>query len=80
MAKAQGIYTITDTVAEMDSPVFQQANDVLARREFSAFLKKVPYPADYTLKRLGWVENGLLVPDVEISLEDTINTEVEEDA
>lgn len=70
-----GLYVITDTAAEKDSPVFQEANDRTAKRVFLGLLKNVQYPSDFTLRRVGWIENGVLIPDVEISLEDTLETE-----
>lgn len=73
-----GLYIITDTVAEKDSPVFQEANDRTAKRVYAEMLKQVQYPGDFQLRRVGWIENGVLIPDVEISLQDTLETEVEE--
>lgn len=74
--KAEGLYIITDNVAEKDSPVMQEPNDRTARRRFAELMKGVQFPSDFSLRRVGWIENGVLIPDVEISLQDTIETEV----
>lgn len=73
----EGLYIITDNVAEKDSPVFQERNDRTAKRQFLEVIKTVQYPSDYSLRRVGWIEDGVLIPDVEINLEDSIETEVE---
>lgn len=78
MEKPQGLYVVTDTAAEKDSPVFQESNDRTAKRVFAEMLKNVQYPGDFTLRRVGWIQDGVIIPDVEINLEDTINSEVEE--
>lgn len=78
MQKKQGLYVVVDMVAEKDSPVFQEANDRTARRVFASMLKNVQYPSDFTLRRVGWIQGGHLIPDVEHNLEDTIETEVDD--
>lgn len=75
MKNAEGLYVITDNVAEKDSPVMQEPNDRTARRRFAELMKTVQYPSDFSLRRVGWIENGVLIPDVEISLQDNLDTE-----
>lgn len=77
MAK-KGLYVVVDNVAESYSPVFQEINDRTAKRSFLQQIKQSPYPGDYSLQRVGWIEGSLIISDFEPSIEDTIDTEVNE--
>lgn len=77
MAK-KGLYVVYDKMAESYSPVFQETNDRTAKRSFLQQVKQSPYPADYELIRVGWIEKAVIQPDYETNIEDTIMTEVEE--
>lgn len=76
MAK-KGLYRVYDKLADSYSPVFQETNDRTAKRSYLQQIKQSPYPGDYALIRVGWIDGEVLYPDFERSIEDTIDTEVD---
>lgn len=78
MAK-KGLYRIYDKVADTYSPVFQETNDRTAKRSYLQQLKQSPYPGDYALVRVGWVDEIVLLPDFEPDIQDCIDSEVHDD-
>lgn len=54
------LYTIMDTVAEKAGPVMEAISDAVACREFLDLMKRSPYPQDYELIRVGFIEKEQL--------------------
>lgn len=54
MTKKTGVYSVEDTISEEYGPLFEAVNDRVAIRQFQNLLKKVQYPSDFNLHRVGY--------------------------
>lgn len=56
MTRITELYVVQDTLANDCGPVFEAASEAVAVRSYRAMMAKSPYPADFRLIRVGYLE------------------------
>lgn len=67
MSKVRELYVIKDLVADEFGPVYEATNRAVALRQFRQAIAKSPYPDDFELYCIGYVDEDMkITPEVEI--------------